>query len=235
MSDDDLTQREKRAQRHQETARKDLPKTIAKTYGVWLLVALVLGASAYGLYKSASSAQECPDHWHGTFKVYVPGPGGQPHLVDMASPRANNGQHFYDLSGGAGMGLSVHMHQSGSEAGVADVQPAQWHFEEDGICVGVKSALHAVEIDATATSLKLFGAHAQVHEDHTWQANATAALRFFVESKVGANWTWGERTFDDIKAYQLKDGESLLVAFGAYTPAQITQLEGTVPPPSSRR
>jgi hypothetical protein len=232
--DDELSQRERRAQRHRETARKELPKTIATTYGIWLLVAVVVGAAAYGIYKVSTSGQDCPGHFHATFEVYVPGPNGQPQKIDMASPMASNGQHYYDLNGQAGMGLEVHMHQVGAEAGAQDVQPTQWHFEKDGVCVGVQSALHAVEIDADATTVKLFGAHAQVHQDHTWVANATAHVHYFVQAKTGGNWTWSERIFGDVKGYQLQDGESLLVLFGDYPLTIIKQLEAGVPVPSSR-
>jgi hypothetical protein len=234
MSDDDLSQREKRAQRHKTEARKDLPKTVAKTYGVWLLVLLVLAGAGYAIYASTTGGQACPGHWHSTFEVYVPGPNGAPAKVDMATPRAPNGAAFYDLSGGAGMGLAVHMHQSGSEQGSQALGPAQWHFEQDGTCVGVKSALHAIEIDATATSLKLFGAHAQAHQDHTWEANATAKLRWFTETKENGNWTWQERTWDQVKSYQLPDGAKLLVAFGNYSDEQVRQMEQIIPNPISR-
>jgi hypothetical protein len=235
MADDDLSQREKRLQRHKAEARKDLPKTVAKTYGIWFIVLLVVGVAGYGIYKAASSSQACPDpHWHATFKVFVPGTGGQPELVDLATPRHTNGLHYYDLSGGAGMGYSIHMHQSGSETGSDALGPTQWHFEEGGVCVGVQKALHAVEIDATATSLKLFGAHAQVHQDKTYEANATSPLRWFIESNAAGNWTWSEKGFDQVKSYQLKDGESLLVTLGNYSQDQVRQMEAGIPAPISR-
>lgn len=236
MSDDDLSQRERRMQRHKETVRKDLPKTVAKTYGVWLLVILVVAGTGYALYKASTGGQECPTHWHATFEVYVPGANGKPELIDMASPRAANGGHFYDLNGGAGWGLSVHMHQTGSEAGSDPrLYPTQLHYEpQDGSCVGVKSTLHAMEIDADASSLKLFGAHAQVHQDKTWTVNATDSLHYYLDSKVGGNWTWGEQSWSDLKGHQLRDGESLLVLFGNYTPDQVKQLQAGVPAPMTR-
>ncbi|MEA3202740.1 MAG: hypothetical protein QOI63_406 [Thermoplasmata archaeon] len=234
MSDDDLSQRERRMQRHKTEARKDLPRTVARTYGIWLIVLVVVAGAGYAIYASVSGGQECPGHWHATFEVYVPGAHGEPVRVDMATPRALNGNAYYDLSGGAGMGLAVHMHQSGAEQGSAALGPAQWHFEQDGTCVGVKSALHAIEVDATATSLKAYGGHAQVHQDQTWEANATARLRWFVETQVAGNWTWQEKTWDQVKSYQLPDGASLLVALGDYTDAQVQGLEKGIPPPISR-
>jgi hypothetical protein len=235
MSDEDLSQREKRMQRHKAEARKTKPKQVAKTYGLWLVVLLVLGGAAYAIYAASSGGQACPDpHWHGTFAVYVPGAHGEPTLVDIASPRAPNNNAYYDLNGGAGMGLAVHMHQSGPEKGSEALGPTQWHFEEDGTCVGVKKALHAVEIDATADSLKLYGAHSQAHQDHTWEANETAKLRWFTQTNVGGNWTWQEKSWDDVKNFQLPDGASLLVAFGSYTDAQVKHMQDTLIPPISR-
>ncbi|HUR62620.1 MAG TPA: hypothetical protein VM286_09690 [Candidatus Thermoplasmatota archaeon] len=235
MSDDDLSQREKRMQRHKQTVRKDLPKTVAKTYGIWLLVLLVLGAAGYAIYKSSTNDEECPGHWHATFNVFVPGPDGQPKKVDMSTPVASNGAHYYDLSGGAGMGYDVHMHQSGPEAGALDARPAQLHFEPvDNSCVSVKSALHAVEIDADASTLKLFGGHQQVQQDHTWTANGTAGLHYYLEAKDGGNWTWSERSWDSLKGHQMQDGESLLVVFGNYPEATVRQLQAQVPDPMSR-
>jgi hypothetical protein len=134
------------------------------------------------------------------------------------------------------MGLAVHMHQSGAEQGTQALGPAQWHFEQDGSCVGVRAALHAVEIDATATSLKMSStsAHAQVHQDGTYTANATAKLRWFTETNTNGNWTWQEKTFDQVKSYQLPDGAKLLVALGSYTEAQVHQMEVQIPDPISR-
>lgn len=235
MSDDDMTQREKRLQRHKAESRKDRPKQVAKTYGIWLLVLLVVGGAGYALYQFAGNGPDCPGHWHATFEVYVPGPNGQPQRIDMASPRAPNGAAYYDLnSGGAGFGLEVHMHQSGPEAGDAAQQPAQWHFEKDTVCVGVKTALHAVEIDASATGLHIYGAHAQVHQDHDWTVNATNQLRYFTQTLQNGTWTWQEKTWDQVKSYQLPDGSSLLVAFGNYTPEQIKAMQAHVPAPLSR-
>lgn len=233
---DEMSQREKRMQRHQAERSKDRPKQVARTYGIWLIALLVLAGAAYGVYVASTSGQACPGHWHATFAVYVPGANGQPQRIDMASPVSPNGVPYYDLSGAAGMGLAVHMHQSANsmETGSSALGPVQWHFEQDGTCVGVRAALHAIEIDATASSLHLYGGHAQVHQDGTWTANATARLRFFVETKANGNWTWQERTFDQVKAYQLPDGSSLLVALGNYTDAQIKQMETTLPAPVSR-
>ncbi|MEA3202743.1 MAG: hypothetical protein QOI63_409 [Thermoplasmata archaeon] len=181
-----------------------------------------------------AAGPECPGHWHATFAIYVPGAGGQPEVVDMASPRAASGNAYYDLGGGAGMGLAVHMHQSGAERGRQDLGPTQLHFEQRGACTGVQAALHVVEADASATSLKLFGGHAQAHQDRTWTANATATLRWFLQMPEGGNWTWHESGFDQLKAEQLADGASLLVAFGDYTDVQVAAMQASIPAPISR-
>ncbi|MFO1535926.1 MAG: hypothetical protein ABR586_09695, partial [Thermoplasmatota archaeon] len=178
--------------------------------------------------------QECPTHWHATFAVHVPGPNGTLERVDMATPRALNGKAYYDLSGGAGMGFAVHMHQSGPEQGSGALGPTQLHFEQPGTCVTVKETLHALEMDAATHTLKLSGAHAQAHQDHTWTDNGTARLRWFVQFESGGAWEWQERAWAEVQGMQLPDGSSLLVAFGNPTAAQVAEMQAGIPAPISR-
>jgi hypothetical protein len=208
-----------------------------------LILVIVLAALAgfgalfyYNVQTENDRATGCPTHWHATFAVFVPDKAGEPVRIDFGTPKAANGNPYYDLNGGAGMGIALHMHLDprSAERGSAALGPAQWHMEGMGQCVSVKSALHIVEVDATATSLHLFGAHAQVHQDGTWTASGDQRLRYWVESEDKGNWTWHERSWDDVKGYQLKDGESFLAAFGNYSDAQVKAMESQIPAPISR-
>jgi hypothetical protein len=182
----------------------------------------------------------CPGHWHATFAVYVPsGAYGEKPMkrIDFASPRAAGGGAYYDLANRAGgMGLAVHMHQSGAETGSQALGPAQWHFEKDGTCVSVQEALASVEVEAMPYNLRLYGAHAQTHDAGTWVGNFTARVHLFTQEKgPDGAWTWKEGTYSGVIDRQLPDGASLLVAFGeTFTDAEVQAMEESIPPPVSR-
>lgn len=188
------------------------------------------------------SSAACPDpHWHATFAIFLPGPDGSPQRVDFAAPRTADGAHYYDLAsahrgGDPLMDVSVHLHQSGGETGSSDLGPAQVHMESRGVCMSLKATLHVLEADAGPANLTLFGGHAQVAgQSGTWTAAGGATLRFWVES-YGADgaWAWKELSYAEAAPRQLRDGERLVVAFGAYTDAHATAMQQAVPLPITR-
>jgi hypothetical protein len=202
-----------------------------------LLAAIVgFGTLFYFVVIDDSGSRDCPGHWHTTFAVFVPNPDGSPQRVDFASPRAANGRNYYDLSGGAGMGMSMHMHQEGDERGTEAHGPAQWHLEQEGICVSLRSALRSVEIEAREGYLRLYGAHAQVGQAATWEDNGEQVLRTWIQQDTGGfNYAWSEVDAGDALRRNLQDGESVLVAFGDYDDSQVRAMQSVIPPPISRR
>ncbi|MFO1532366.1 MAG: hypothetical protein ABR562_01495, partial [Thermoplasmatota archaeon] len=90
---------------------------------------------------ASSTERACPDHWHATFAIFLPGPAG-PVRVDFFAPKVPNGVAYYDLAtsrsgGDAKMTVALHMHQSGGESSSPAVDAAQWHMEADE-CTGVE-------------------------------------------------------------------------------------------------
>ncbi|MFO1532512.1 MAG: hypothetical protein ABR562_02250 [Thermoplasmatota archaeon] len=242
--EDELTQRERRAQRHQENRRREMPGNVARSFKAYAPLALILGVvavAAVGVWYVNSTGQDCPDpHWHATFGLFIPGADGAPERVDFASERTTTGLHYYDWDAhNAGTGdpylsPTLHMHQAGTsqETGSADLGPAQWHMENPGKCIGVKSGLHVIEVDASDSSLNLWGEHKQVSGQFgTFEANETSQLRWFLQTAQG---TWSETTWSDLKNHQMQDGESFMGALGHYTDAQIQSMESQIPAPISR-
>lgn len=243
-SNDDLTQREKRALRHQQNKRRERPEKLKRNWkksAPLALILLTVTAAGAGIYYLSTSGPPCPDHWHGTFGVYLPGPGGQPERVDLAAPRTASGAKYYDYgsarSGGAGFSMTLHMHQSGSESGSEALGPSQWHMEGGGKCISIASALRVVNIDPSADSLTLSGAHSQVPgQSGTFSADQNQTLRWQVESLESSTctWTWKDWTWANVKGHQLQDGERLLVVLGHSNETQMKSLQDQIPLPISR-
>lgn len=238
--EDELTQRERRAQRHSQNKRKDMPgdlKRAVRAYGPMTLIVLAIAGAAAGVYVLSTASENCPDpHWHATAAIFLPGM----QRVDFAAPRSVSGMPYYDWDthlkkeGNPRFSTALHMHQSATspETGSALVGAAQWHMENNGKCVSVENALRILEIDASEDSLTLTGGHEQVTgQSGTFTANATSPLRWWVQAVDG---TWDERTWSEVSGYQLKDGESLLIALGNYDDAQVAQMQSQIPAPISR-
>jgi len=247
MADEDLTPRERRAQRA-KTGRSDSATSGAgrsmRRYLPVLIVLLVVGAGASAIWFLKSAGQDCPDpHWHATFALFKPGPEGEPVRVDFASPRSvtNPSLHYYDFSstragGDVLQSATLHMHQTGEEVGSTALGPSQWHMEQNGKCIGVKRGLHVVEVEASEDELELFGAHSQVPgQAGAFEATAASPLRWWLQTEESCNvWTWREVSWGKLANYQLQDGESFLGALGNYTPEQVTEMQAQIPAPISR-
>jgi hypothetical protein len=229
MADDELTQREKRAQRHKVESRKSAPGRMARKAALPLFLLLLVAAVATGFWYTSTHQPDCPTHWHGTFGVFLPGEenASQPMEVNFRSP-------YYDISSGK-MPERAHMHQGDGFN--------QMHFEQAGTCVGVKEWMKYVEVRVSSTSIELFGHHADLGQDGTWKASGSQQMHAWVEACVGAEgpkceggtWTWEERSVKSVLDYQMKDGEKLLLYIGDFTPAQVQQMKDSIHDPVSRQ
>lgn len=229
MADDELTQREKRAQRHKVESRKTAPGRMARKAALPAFVILLLAAVAAGFWYTNTHQPDCPTHWHATFGVFLPGEdnASQPMEVNFRSP-------YYDISTGK-TPERAHMHQGDGFN--------QMHFEQAGTCVGVKEWMKYVEVRLSSNSIELFGQHAALGQEGTWKASGTQQVHAWVESCVGADgpvcdggqWTWEERSVKSVEDYQLKDGEKILVYLGDFTPAQVQQMKDSIHDPVSRQ
>lgn len=199
----------------------------------WLVVgAAVVGAGVF-VAKTVDFSAKCPGHWHATFGIYIPGPDGTPQRVDFASPRSekNPALAYYQLGQDPKMRLSIHMHQSGSEQGAAELGPTQLHYETNGACESLQDAMETLDVGLDATSLTLGGAHAQAHQTGVWENAGNQTLQFWLQTTDGI---WHDKLAAEMLGYQLKDGESTLIAFGNYSPQQVATMQNSIPAPMSR-
>lgn len=224
-----------RARREAEQAkvRKATPQYRRRLLVTWAIVLLGVGGAGVLIAKNADFSPKCPGHWHSTFGIFVPGQNGQPEQIDFASPRSarNPANAYYQLGDDPKMGLSLHMHQSGAEQGDASLGPAQLHYETNGQCVGLADALEKLDVALGPTGLATSGGHAQVGQANSWTANGNQTLTAWIQH---TNGEWQERPVEEVLDYQMKDGESVLIAFGNYTTAQVAGMQAAIPPPMSR-
>src|SRR5687767_13390909 len=117
--DDELTQRERRAQRHSQNKRRDMPANVKRNLRAYAPVAIILLAvvgAAAGVYYLTNRPSECVDgHWHATFGVFIPDEAGNPVRVDFQTPRTTSGLFYYDysatsLGGASSFSMALHMH-----------------------------------------------------------------------------------------------------------------------------
>ncbi len=243
--EDGLTQRERRAQRHRGNRAKQAPTDWARKGRValpFLVIAAIVIAGAGLIVYLKSTGAECPDHWHATQAVFVPGGAKQGeydtfHRIDWNSPIAPNGRPFYNFNTAPAMSMTIHMHQDGPERGEAAHGPSQFHFEGGTKCIGIQNALHIIHLEVDADSVQiapdspLAAANAAYVGPYVNDGNQT--LHFFLQTEQDSGqWEWSERNFGEYLHYQLKDGESMLLAFGHYSPEQIEAMKQVIPRPS---
>lgn len=213
---DKMSVRERRAQHAKQQARKDAPIRLARKAFVPGLILLLLAAVATGFYFTSKGQGECPGHWHATFDVRVQQDDNTTKQISFRDPE-------FDLSSGK-TPFRAHMHQGDGKN--------QWHFEQGGQCVGVEEAFDYIDVELSTKSITFDGVHERLGQAGTYEEDGDRVLRAFVESPAGE---WREKSIKSILDYQLKDGEKLLVTYGAFTDAQVQQFQDAVPRPDTGR
>lgn len=218
QSEDRMTVRERRAQHAKQQARKDAPIRMARKAFVPGLIIILLAAVAVGFYATSKNQEECPGHWHATFAVYVQQDDGSGQAMSFRHPA-------FDLNGPqAQTPFRAHMHQGD---GIN-----QWHFEQGGQCVGVKEAFDYIDVELRADSITFEGKHAELGQAGSYEESGNRTLHAYIESPSGE---WREKSMRSVLGYQLKDGEKLLVTYGAFTDVQLQQFKDAMPDPSTGR
>lgn len=198
-TDAPMTARERRRSRAQTSKPKAGGRTVWQRYKVHVIIVLIFGGLAAAMAVNASQTQACPGHWHSTVDVYVNG-----HRVAFTQQK-----YTYQQEGGS-LPLRTHMHRGND---------AMWHWEPQGgaECIDLKEALDLVDVSLSKDRLVLDGAHAELGNAGTFEANGTHQLS--VWHRVGAG-EW-ERATTGIQHRQQKPDERVLIVFGNETEEQL--------------
>jgi hypothetical protein len=103
---------------------------------------------------------------------------------------------------------------------------------ESGTCPTVSQWLHAIDVDATATSLSLGGGHDLIGQGGSHQAPDEGGLRWWIR---GVDGTWGRHSYAQLKDWAMGDGESLLVVQGSFDAAAIQTFKASVAAPNAAK
>ena len=208
-TDAPMTARERRRSRAQSSKPKGGGgRTAWQRYKVHVIILLIFGGLATAMAVNAAQTQECPGHWHSTMDFYVNG------------DRISFNHARYHLEGsqagsGGSMSLRIHMH-SGNDA--------MWHWEPQGgaECIDFEESLGLVDVDLSRNRLVLDGAHEELGQAGTFQANDTHQLQ--VWHRVG-DGEWEKTSVGAVKDRQQKPDERLLIVFGNETEAQLAPFQ----------
>ncbi|MGB0653349.1 MAG: hypothetical protein ACPGQL_09135 [Thermoplasmatota archaeon] len=214
-TDDGLTQRERRAQHHKDTKPTMDPEIIRKAIGPALVFLLIAGIGA-GVYFTATSSSNCPDHWHATFDIYVTPEDGEAFQVSYVHRQ-------YDLNTGQ-TPLSAHMHQGD--------RINQIHYEDpSGDCTDFDTFMRYVDTDISNSRIVLDGAHSDLGQAGTYRANETLEIKAYHSTDGGLEWK--EISINKLNDRQLKDGERVLILHGSFSDEEIQLMQDQVDTPST--
>lgn len=209
MPDDDLTPRERRAQRAKESGsggHKPSGTFFTPTVIGWIIAILIIGGAIAGFSYTSWKQGQCPGHWHASFVVVIDGepvPYTQYNLENQRTP------------------FESHLHRG--EGGT------QIHFEPSPAkCIDFKDFLSAVDTTITSKKVVLTGHHGETEWAGTYDNQTVRAFRDLPDND------WEEVSVSSIMGRQLKDGEKVLFLYGDYTDAEVQQWQGQVPfPPAT--
>lgn len=207
--------RERRRQRHEQTAPKASVGKTLKTYRVPIVIVVIWAAIVGFNVAQAEGAigsigPDCPGHWHATFDIFVDGQ----HVAFVDNPA-------YRITGEGGtLPLETHMHRG---------QDRVWHFEPSvERCIDLGDAAARVDVTWTSDSLSLSGSY---HDSRGWGGTHSdgdnGTLQFWVH---GWNGEWKQVTGPQLADKQAPDGEQVLILFGDLDAATVQQLQAAATP-----
>lgn len=206
MSDEGLTQRERRRQEFEKEGKPFLTAERVRKALPWTLVLLIGGGVAGGMIYTASQTDECPDHWHATFRAYVDG-----ELVPFDAFSLENGRGSHDS----------HLHAGDARQDVR----YQIHYE-GGQCVDFGDFSSHLDMALSSGRMVLDGLHEQTGFAGDYRDEGNRTVQLF-HAPNGDDWA--PISASALNKRQLHDGERLLVLYGSYTAEEIAALQQTVP------
>lgn len=200
MSDDNLSQREKRRQQHE--ANKPAVNLNAGALKQWawpIGLVVVIGGVAGLIALTESSAPDCPGHWHNAYSVFVDG------------ERIPFDEQAYTVAANNVYAPGTHIH--------ADDGVYHWHPAVEK-CGELSEGLQFLGVTFSGSTMTLDESHA----DDGFQGTYTD-VRMFQQKWSDQDDEWVEVTnFGKVLSKQPKDGDGVVFLAGTYTDAEVEEI-----------
>ncbi len=206
MASEDV--RKMRQERAAAQRRKSLPAKAGKRILIAVVIVVAIAGIVYAVQQSAERRGSCPGHWHATFAIYVDG-----ERVPFPQPP-------YQLAPQGKMAMSMHMHSPSQE--ILHYEPVQPE------CLGTEDAFNRIDVDLGSDKMILDSDHENGPLGGTYENDGNSTLRYFVQPKDS---TLEETSWSKLKDRQLANGEKLLIAYGAYSEAEIQSMMDRIATP----
>ncbi len=208
MTDEEMSQREKRRQQFEHTKPKVGVTAAGLKKWAWPLgLVLLVGGIVTAMVVTDNAAGDCPGHWHGAFTVIVDG-------QEVPFNLAQNPQWgSVDNTWAPG----THIHQDQFNKPFSD---GIYHFHPAAPrCTPWEDALRHLNIEVSSSKLTLgaeHGALAGTYEE--------APVRVFKQAWSAQDDEWVEVSkFSSVLNKQPLNGDGLVILYGDYTDAQVEE------------
>lgn len=206
MSDDEMTQRERRRQQFQKEKKKPahwLTPERFKGLVIPAVVILILGGVVAGMVLNEARADDCPGHWHSAYTVYIDGDRVpfNPAVSDWGDP-------------GNPESTGSHIH--------GDDGVYHWH---PGVqrCTPWKDGLSNLDVTVDEETLTLGAPHGP--RAGTYSGDGSNEVRVFQQKWSGQDDQWREISdFRDVLGKQPKNGDGLVILYGDHTDSEVETL-----------
>ncbi|MEK6984817.1 MAG: hypothetical protein AABX89_00325 [Candidatus Thermoplasmatota archaeon] len=187
-----------------------------------LVIALAVLAAGIGLFvfndqQNKALAEECPGHWHSGITFFVNDARVNFNHASFESPASGHAHHMHPVKDAQGRIVR--------DDGVYHFHPGRTE------CIPLTAVGKVLDFSLTDDSLTMGAKHPLAG---TYTGNATHQLKVFYDPKGSDDWS--EVAWSDVSGDQMKNGDRILVTYGALTPdmiaaqkAQATDMSKYVP------
>ncbi len=199
MTDEEMSQRERRRQQFQENKPKVAFNAAALKKWAWPLgIVLVVGGIVTAMVVTDNAQDDCPVHWHAAYTVYIDG-----ERVRYTNPSFGSADNTY--------AAGTHIH---NDDGVYHFHPAVQK------CTDWRDALRHLGTAVGSSSLTLDSQHGAMAG--TYDA---APVRVFEQKWSEQDDQWLEVTkFGNVLDQQPGNGDGLVIIYGDHTDEEIATL-----------
>lgn len=207
MSDDNLSQRERRRQQHEASKPKVNLNAGALKQWAWPIgLVVIIGGVAGLIIASESAAPDCPGHWHSGYSIWI-NDGDD----NLANDRVPFDEAAYTVAANNIHAPNTHIH--------ADDGIYHWHPAIEK-CNSWDDALTFLGVDLGSNELTLDESHAD-----DGLSGSYTDVRVFQQAYSKGETEWTEvSNLKGLLAKQPKDGDSIAILVGDYTDEEVQDL-----------